>query len=138
MQKRKLGKSGIEVNPLGMGCWAIGGYFILDGMPDGYGKVNDEESIKAITMAVDMGIDFFDTSDVYGTGHSEEILGKALEGKRNEVVIATKFGFTYDSTKREITGTDFSKDYVKWACEQSMKRLKTNYIDLYQLHLSEI
>ena len=59
MQKRKLGKSGIEVNPLGMGCWAIGGHFFLDGMPDGYGKVNDEESIKAITGAVDMGIDFF-------------------------------------------------------------------------------
>jgi aryl-alcohol dehydrogenase-like predicted oxidoreductase len=100
--------------------------------------VNDEESIKAITGAVDMGIDFFDTSDVYGTGHSEEILGKALEEKRNRVVLATKFGFTYDVSKREITGTDFSKDYIKWACEQSMKRLRTDYIDLYQLHLSEI
>jgi aryl-alcohol dehydrogenase-like predicted oxidoreductase len=64
-----------------------------------------------------MGIDFFDTSDIYGADYSEVILEKALEGKRNEVVIATKFGFTYDSSKREITGTGFSKEYIKCACE---------------------
>lgn len=138
LSTRKLGKSGIEVSAMGLGCWAIGGPFKLFGIPDGWGDVDDVESMKAIHRALDLGITFFDTADAYGTGHSEEVLGKALKGRRNDVVIATKFGFTYDESKREIIGEDCSPEYVRKACEASLKRLGTDYIDLYQLHIWSI
>ncbi len=105
--RRKLGRSDIEVSAMGLGCWAIGGPFLLDGKADGWGEVDDNESIRAIHRAIDLGITFFDTADVYGTGHSERILGQALEGYRDKVVIATKFGYTYDEERREITGWVF-------------------------------
>lgn len=133
--KRKLGKSGIEVSAMGLGCWAIGGPFLLDGKADGWGDVDDNESIRAIRRAVDLGITFFDTADVYGTGHSERILAQALEGYRDKVVIATKFGYTYDEERREITGSNASPTYIRRVCEASLHRLKTDYIDLYQLHI---
>jgi len=131
---RKLGKSGIQVSPLGLGCWAIGGPFKMFGVPDGWGEIDDGESKKAIHTALELGINFFDTADAYGTGHSEEILGEALKGKRNEAVIATKFGYTYDEAARELNGEDSSPEYIRKACEASLRRLKTDYIDLYQLH----
>lgn len=132
--KKILGRSGIEVSALGLGCWAIGGPFWLDGKADGWGLVDDEESIRAIHRALDLGINFFDTADVYGTGHSERIWGRALQGCRDKVVIATKFGFTYDENTRQVAGTNVSPDYIRWACEASLRRLNTDHIDLYQLH----
>jgi len=82
MQKRTLGNTGIEVSALGMGCWAIGGPFWSGTQPLGWGEVDDDESIRAVRRALDLGVTFFDTADVYGTGHSERILGRALAGRR--------------------------------------------------------
>ncbi len=86
MHNRMLGKSGIEVSPMGLGCWAIGGPFWNKGSARGWGQVNDEDSIHAIHRALDLGITFFDTADVYGCGHSERVLGKALTGRREQVI----------------------------------------------------
>ncbi|MCX7708528.1 MAG: aldo/keto reductase [Clostridia bacterium] len=135
---RKLGKSGIITSPLGFGCWAIGGPFRMDGLQDGWGEVDDKISKNAILEAIQYGVTFFDTADAYGTGHSEEVLGDTVKEFRNKVVIATKFGFTYNSQTRELTGTDASPDYIRRACEASLRRLKTDYIDLYQLHVGSI
>lgn len=134
LANRTLGRSAIEVSPMGFGCWAIGGLFKMNGLGDGYGQVDDDISIKAIRKAVELGITFFDTADAYGTGHSERVLGKALKGIRNKVVIATKFGHTYNESTRELTGENSSAEYIMKACEASLKRLQTEYIDLYQLH----
>jgi aryl-alcohol dehydrogenase-like predicted oxidoreductase len=123
---------------IGLGCWAIGGPFRFEGKPDGWGAVDDEESVRAINRAVDLGVTLFDTADVYGTGHSERVLGQALRGRRDEVVIATKFGYTYDESRREITGTDVSPAYIRRACAASLLRLGTDYIDLYQLHVGDV
>jgi aryl-alcohol dehydrogenase-like predicted oxidoreductase len=136
--RRKLGRSGIDVSAMGLGCWAIGGLFILDGKSDSYGDVDDEESVRAIAAAMNLGVTFFDTSDAYGTGHSEEILGEAVRGRRGQAVLATKFGYTHDTTRRELTGTDVSPDHIRRACEASLRRLGTEYIDLYQLHVWSI
>jgi aryl-alcohol dehydrogenase-like predicted oxidoreductase len=136
--KRILGKSNIEISGIGMGCWAIGGPVWLDGRPDGYGIVDNEGSKKAIRQGVAMGVNFFDTSDVYGTGHSERILGEALKGVRDKVVIGTKFGYTYNEDIRHITGKYVSPEYIRWALEQSLRRLQTDYIDLYTIHVGSI
>ncbi len=127
----------MEVSALGLGCWAIGGPFWRDGQPLGWGDVDDAESIRAIHRARELGVTFFDTADVYGCGHSEEILGQALRGQRDQVVIATKFGNVFDPETRELTGGDASPDYIRSACEASLRRLNTDYIDLYQLHLAD-
>jgi aryl-alcohol dehydrogenase-like predicted oxidoreductase len=100
----------------------------------GWGKVDEDESVRSIHRAIDEGVTFFDTADVYGAGHSERVLGRALSGKRDQVVVATKFGNTFDEQSRQITGTSASKDYVLSACESSLRRLETDYIDLYQFH----
>ena len=139
MEKKRLGQTDIEVSAVGFGCWPIGGQFLLDGYPDGYGEVDDDVSIKAIERALELGINFFDTADAYGTGHSEEVLGRALKGRRHEAVIATKFGFTYDEASRNVyTKIDVSPDYIVQACERSLRRLGTDYIDLYQIHPGSI
>lgn len=138
MKNRMLGNSGISVSPLGLGCWAIGGPFTMDGHPDGWGQVDDAESIRAIHRAVEFGVTLFDTADAYGTGHSEEVLGQAVRDFRKQVVIATKGGFTYDREKRALTGMDYSPAYIRRALEASLTRLKTDYIDLYQLHTGTI
>jgi aryl-alcohol dehydrogenase-like predicted oxidoreductase len=135
---RKLGRTGPEVSAIGLGCWAIGGPFIFEGKPDGWGTVDDAESIRAINRAVDLGVTLFDTADAYGTGHSERVLGRALRGRRDDVVIATKFGYTYDESRRTITGTDVSAGYIRRACAASLVRLGTDYIDLYQLHVGDV
>jgi aryl-alcohol dehydrogenase-like predicted oxidoreductase len=90
MMRRTLGRSGIEVSAIGMGCWAIGGPFTNAGGPSGWGEVDDDESVRTVRRALELGVDFFDTADVYGAGHSERVLAKALAGRRDEVVIATK------------------------------------------------
>lgn len=138
---RTLGRSNIEVSALGMGCWAIAGVTqapIADGSGAfGWGSVDDEESIRAIHAALHAGITFFETADVYGGGHSERILGRALAGRRQEVVLATKFGFAFDEHMRQMLGRDASPAYVRRACEGSLRRMQTDYIDLYQFHVGE-
>ena len=136
MERRALGKSGVEVSALGIGCWAIGGPFWAGEDPVGWGEVDDDESIRAIRRALDLGVTFFDTADAYGTGHSERILARALGDRRDQVVIATKWGNTYDEERRQLTGNDPGPEYLRWAVEQSLRRLGTDRIDLYQLHLN--
>ena len=119
---------------MGLGCWAIGGQFWLDGKADGWGEIDDDESVRAVQTAIDLGVTLFDTADVYGAGHSERILGRALKGRRDQVVIATKFGFLFDETTRQAGGTDVTADYIRRACEASLQRLGTDHVDLYQLH----
>lgn len=123
MKKRILGSSGIEVSAIGLGCW---------GMSGAYGKGSREKSIATIHEALEYGIDFIDTADIYGHGHNEELVGEALKGIRHKVVLASKFGFVGDE-KGELT-VNGRPEYVKKACEASLRRLGTDYIDLYYLH----
>jgi aryl-alcohol dehydrogenase-like predicted oxidoreductase len=135
---RSLGHSGISVSALGFGCWAIGGPMRgADGKPIGWGEVDDRESARAIRAALDAGVTFFDTADVYGGGHSERLLGETLGADRDRVVIATKFGIAFDEKERRATGTDSSPGYVRRACEASLARLGTDRIDLLQLHIGD-
>ena len=133
---RKLGRSGIDVSAMGMGCWAIGGPFWGGETPHGWGEVDDEESIRAVHTCIDAGINFFDTANVYGAGHSERVLARAFEGSRDKVVIATKFGSTFNEETKQTTGSDASPEGIRRACEDSLRRLNTNYIDLYQFHIN--
>jgi aryl-alcohol dehydrogenase-like predicted oxidoreductase len=137
--KRTLGRSGIEVSAIGFGAWAIGGpLWSPDGTALGWGEVDDDESLAALRRALELGITFIDTADVYGAGHSERIIGRAIAGRRDEVVIATKFGNVFDETTRTLTHTDVSPEYIRRACRASLKRLGTDYIDLYQLHVGDM
>jgi aryl-alcohol dehydrogenase-like predicted oxidoreductase len=136
--RRTLGRSGIEVSALGVGCWAIGGLLWQGAQPLGWGEVDDEESIRALRRALELGVTFFDTADVYGAGHSERVLARAFAGHRDEVVIATKWGNTFDEASRQLTGTDATPEYLRSAVEGSLRRLGTDHIDLYQLHLNDL
>ena len=139
--KRTLGRSGIESSAVGMGCWAIGGPWTYDGSPAGWSEVDDSESIRAIHAALDMDANFFDTAANYGCGYSERILGQALKGRREEAVIATKFGDQIDEiTKNARPYADPPEtapvaDHLREDLEQSLQRLDTDYIDVYQLHV---
>ncbi len=127
-----------EVAAIGMGCWAIGGEaWDTDGSPIGWGKVDDQESIAAIHAGIDAGLTFIDTADIYGAGHSEVVIGKALKNKRNTVFLATKFGFQCDTTTKKVIGPNADLAYIRSACEASLKRLATDHIDLYQFHLND-
>ncbi len=135
---RTLGRSGIEVSALGLGCWAIGGPFILEGLPDGWGDVDDRESIRALHAAFDLGVNFVDTADAYGVGHSEQVVGQAIAGRRSSVVVSTKFGYFGNESTKTLHGVNLDPNYVERACDASLKRLQTDYIDLYLLHVWEI
>jgi aryl-alcohol dehydrogenase-like predicted oxidoreductase len=137
-QERSIGPSGILVPPIGVGCWAIGGQFWADDQPLGWGEVDDRESLRALRRAFDLGIRLFDTADVYGTGHSERILAQALAGHRDEVIIATKWGNTYDEGRRALLDPDISGSYARRALEASLRRLGTDYVDIYQFHLADV
>ncbi len=127
MNYRVLGKTGLRVSEIGFGGWAIGGN--VHG--NSYGPTDDEVSLAAIGRAIDLGCNFFDTADVYGHGHSEELLGQALKARRDKVIIASKVGGDfYHGTPR----MNFNGDYIEFALKKSCERLNTNYIDLYQLH----
>lgn len=129
----------MDVSALGFGCWAIGGEWqAADGQPLGWGKVDDDESVRAVRRALDLGVTFFDTADTYGAGHSERILGRALGRRRDDVVLATKWGNVFDEETRTLTGSDDSPAYARRALTASLKRLGTGHIDLYQLHLSDL
>ena len=120
---------------MGLGCWAIGGPFRDQGGWIGYGTVEDEESLRALRRALDLGVTFFDTADVYGCGHSERLLGRALAGRPGPVVVTTKFGYTFEEETRRVTGHDASPVAIRKACAASLKRLQRDVIDLYQFHL---
>src|SRR5712692_6895809 len=126
MQKRKLGKSNLEVSALGLGCM---------GMSFGYGPPKDkQEMISVIRSAVELGVTFFDTAEVYGPFTNEELVGEALAPLREQVVIATKFGFKFDSETGKQAGLDSRPEHVKQVAEASLKRLRTNVIDLFYQH----
>jgi aryl-alcohol dehydrogenase-like predicted oxidoreductase len=118
-----------------LGCWAIGGPAWRGDTPAGWGEIDDAESMRAVRRAIDLGVTFFDTADVYGAGHSERVLGEALGSRRSNVTIATKFGNTFDEESKQLLGSEASPDYIRKACDASLERLGTDYIDLYQFHL---
>jgi aryl-alcohol dehydrogenase-like predicted oxidoreductase len=124
MQKRTLGTSNLEVSALGLGCM---------GMSDFYGRRDDKESIRTIHRAMELGVNLLDTADGYGLGKNEELIGNAIQNRRNEVILATKFGFVRNK-EGEHLGFNGRPEYVKAACEASLKRLGVDYIDLYYLH----
>jgi aryl-alcohol dehydrogenase-like predicted oxidoreductase len=128
MQRRRLGRNGPEVSALGLGCM---------GMSEFYGAGDDAESIATIHAALDAGLDFLDTADAYGPYTNEELVGRAIKGRRDDVVLATKFGFVRDPNdpaKRDIDGRP---ERVREACEASLKRLDVDTIDLYYLHRAD-
>jgi len=137
--KRKLKGSKKAISALGMGCFALGGPFKRsNGTYLAYGKVNDEESIKTIHRAIELGINLFDTADIYGVGRSEKVLGEALKEYRDDVVITTKFGSVFEEGNLLTPDKkNTSPEYICRAVEASMKRLQTDFIDIYQLHSSQ-
>jgi aryl-alcohol dehydrogenase-like predicted oxidoreductase len=131
MVKRTLGRSGIEVSGLGMGCWAIGGTHVdAEGNRSGWGKTDDAESIRTVHAALDAGITLFDTAEAYGKGHSEDLLGRCLQGRRAHVVIATKFSLPYIEGR---PAAEVEAD-IRHRLAGSLGRLRTDYIDIYQCH----
>lgn len=127
IEKRQLGKSGIEVTKIGVGLWAIGG--------DEWGPVEDQESLDMISAALDMGINFFDTADVYGSGHSEKLLGRAMKGRRDAFVVASKIGWVGFDRENNVSAYDTVEKLIA-GVECNLKRLQTDYIDLMQSHIN--
>ncbi|TYR73543.1 aldo/keto reductase [Rossellomorea vietnamensis] len=121
MNYRELGDTGIKISEVSFGTWAIGG---------SWGKTSDEEALKSLHYAMDQGVNFFDTADVYGDGHSEELLAKATKGRENEIYIATKFCRQGDISDP----ANYSYEQVKSYCEDSLRRLKREAVDLFQIH----
>jgi aryl-alcohol dehydrogenase-like predicted oxidoreductase len=126
IEKRILGKSGIEVTKIGVGLWAIGG--------DQWGEVDDRESLDMIDAALDLGINFFDTADVYGGGHSEVLLGKAMKGRRDQFVVATKIGWRGFDGDKGASAYD-TIDKLIAGVESNLERLQTDYVDVIQSHI---
>jgi len=125
MEIRNLGSQGLQASQIGLGCM---------GMSEFYGARNDEESMRTLYRALELGINFWDTADAYGPHLNEELLGKAMKGIRKEITLATKFGIVRDPSNPQVRALSGKPEYVQSACEASLKRLKTDIIDLYYLH----
>ena len=125
LKKRKLGNQGLEVSAIGLGCM---------GMSQNYGPADERESIATLHRAIDLGCTFFDTAEVYGPFHNEELLGRALKGRRDEIVIATKFGFRIENGKQVGTERDSRPEHIREAVDGSLRRLGTDHIDLLYQH----
>ncbi|MGK2858647.1 MAG: aldo/keto reductase [Thermoanaerobaculia bacterium] len=132
MRYRPLGKTGLSVSEIGFGAWAIGGPFEVAGVPLGWSNTSDDDSLAAIRRARDLGVNFFDTSDIYGLGRSESLLGIVLSRNRTKSIISTKVGNV--RTPSGEFKKDFSKKHIFFAIDGSLKRLRTDYVDLYQVH----
>lgn len=126
MEYRKLGDTDLDVSAVGLGCWAIGKL--------GWGEVDDKESIAAIHAAIDCGMTFLDTAAIYGFGHSEVVVGKAIKGKRDKVIVATKCGIGWTEKKTDAVKPMASRKKIFEGCEFSLKNLEIDVIDLYQIH----
>lgn len=124
MDQRSLGRSGLSVSAIGLGCM---------GMSEFYGPSDDEQSLATLAAALDLGINFFDTADMYGVGHNERLLGRFLKGRRDSIVLATKFG-NVRGPNGERLGVSGTPDYVRSACDASLERLGIDTIDLYYQH----
>ena len=131
MNYRSLGKTGLKISEVGFGAWAIGGPSDAAGVQWGWGETPEHEAIGALHRARDLGVNFFDTADVYGDGRSEEILAKAFGGGWGDLLVASKVG---NVTRQGSSTKDWSRQHISWSCEQSLRRLKKDVIDLYQLH----
>ena len=125
MITKQLGAQGLTASELGLGCM---------GMSDFYGDRNDEESLKTLHRAIELGVTFWDTADMYGPFKNEELVAKALKGNRDKITLATKFGILRDPANPAVRGVNGKPEYVQSACEASLKRLETDVIDLYYLH----
>lgn len=130
MNYRKFGNTDLTVSEIGFGAWAIGGNAVVGNTPIGWGPADDNTSVAALRKSLDVGINFFDTADFYGLGHSEELIGKEFRNNK-EVIIATKVGHRAIDNTIQV---DYSKEYIIEACEKSLRRLKRECIDYYQLH----
>ena len=138
MEKRQLGGSGLDVTVIGLGCWAMGGWM--------WGGADEREAVAAVRTAVELGVNFVDTAPVYGHGRSEELVGEALEGLRDRVVLATKCGLVWPprAGRHHFVGPDgvpiyhnLEPDSVIQECESSLRRLRTDVIDVYQCHWAD-
>lgn len=139
LPKRKLGQSDIEVSAIGLGTWAIGGVMANeDGSGHSWGSIDDDEAVLSMQWAIDAGVNFFDTSNNYGCGHAERLVGRAIAGRRDQVVIATKFGYVCKPGTRIILGPDASRVAIEHMLETSLHNLGTDYIDLYHLHIYDL
>jgi aryl-alcohol dehydrogenase-like predicted oxidoreductase len=123
-----------RVPALGIGTWALGGDWGWGGEPAGWGPVDDDESVAAIRAAYDGGVRFVDTADVYGCGHAERVVGRAIAPFRDGVVLATKVGLVFDEVTRTGAGSDLSAAHIRKACDESLRRLGVDHIDVYQIH----
>lgn len=132
MQNKQFGNTALQVSEIGFGAWAIGGNAMIGSTAIGWGKTDDNVSKKAIHAALNAGINFFDTADIYGLGHSEELLGKTLP---KNMIVASKSGNVNRNGQFTI---DYSKEYIIQACEASLKRLKREAIDFHQLHTARL
>jgi aryl-alcohol dehydrogenase-like predicted oxidoreductase len=129
MRYRKLGKSGLEVSEISLGCWTMGGLNWVNGQPNGWANVDEKEITESINYAIDNGVNHFDNADVYGNGRAERMLGRILGNRTNNFIIATKIGW-FPGTASHA----FEPAHIRHQCEQSLINLKRDYIDLYYFH----